>query len=98
MTGDAAVCVVERLPFGATAFQLCTADVFQPDELTVSYADPIYDEANGPARVFPPGTWAYATVKDANDNILFHFASKQAQDDARERCRQARAFLQQRTA
>lgn len=77
--GSAACVVVERLPFGTTAFQLCTADIFDTDELTISCTDAEFDEAHGPMQVFKPGTWAHATVKDAQGNILFHFVGRSAQ-------------------
>lgn len=56
------------------------ADVFGADELTVSYLDPVLDEASGPARVFPAGTWTHATVRDGRGNVLAQFvASVEAQ-------------------
>lgn len=95
--GSAACVVVERLPFGTTAFQLCNAEVLEPDTLTVSYTDADFDEKYGP-RVFKPGAWASATVKDANDNILAHFVGRQTQQGKDDEFRAALASVRARMA
>lgn len=66
---------VELLPFGSSSFPMCVADVYQPDQLTVSCLDELFDTAYGPAKVFAPGTWCEATVLDARGNVLYAFTS-----------------------
>lgn len=82
--------VVVELPNGKT-FEVddATVDAFEHDELTVSALDPVLDEANGPIKVFPAGTWLKATVHDEQHNVLAHFISDECE-------RQAVAWLEQR--
>lgn len=67
--------VVECLPHGSSSFACSTADVFSPDELTISCTDAAFDRVHGPLRVFPPGSWSNATVFDEHGNVQYLLSS-----------------------
>lgn len=60
--------VLVECPIGECRFPLCTADVFEPNTLTITV---IEDEME--LRTFAPGTWVSATVYDGRDQWQFSF-------------------------
>lgn len=53
-------------PQGSVSFPRATADMFEPDVLTVTW-----DDTGEEARVFQSGTWDTCTVYDERGNPLF---------------------------
>lgn len=64
--------VLVDCPIGSCSFPLCTADVFEPNVLTITV---IEDEME--LRTFAPGTWCSATVYDGHDQWQFTFVAGQ---------------------
>lgn len=94
--------LVECLPHGSCSFACCTADVFEPDELTISCTDEAFDRAHGPIRIFAPGSWAHATVFDCNGHV-HHFMTSTYQQASEARftaalasCKETRVTEQRR--
>jgi hypothetical protein len=64
---------VELVPVGTASFPMAVIDVFEPGELTVTCSDPEFDLRYGPLRVFRPGTWREATMRDADGDVMATF-------------------------
>jgi len=70
--------VVVTQPIGSTSFSGATADLFEPDVLTVTSLDP--DALLKPWQVFHGLAWIEATVYDAGGNVAFAFQNQRAQE------------------
>lgn len=58
--------VLVECPIGECSFALCTADVFDPNTLTITVIEDGLE-----LRTFAPGTWVNASVYDSRGNLLF---------------------------
>lgn len=83
-----------ELPIGSASFGLCVADIFEPDQLTITCTDEVYANEFGPMRVFEPSQWIEAVVYDERGNVLYAFVSELGEQREAERLAAARSALQ----
>lgn len=87
--------LVECRPHGSCSFACAAADVFRHDELTITCTDAEFDRVHGPLRVFPPGSWAHATVYGADGHVQ-HFMTSTYQQESEHRFKTALAAIRER--